>query len=49
MTEIASDAVVSVATVRSQVRGVLTKLGVSSQLQAVARARRAGWRRDDAG
>lgn len=47
--EIASDAVVSVATVRSQVRGVLTKLGVSSQLQAVARARRAGWRRDQAG
>lgn len=42
--EIAQDAVVSVATVRSQVRGVLTKLGVSSQLQAVARARRAGWR-----
>jgi two-component system nitrate/nitrite response regulator NarL len=44
--EIAQEAVVSVATVRSQVRGVLTKLGVSSQLQAVARARRAGWRSD---
>jgi two-component system nitrate/nitrite response regulator NarL len=46
--EIAQGSVVSVATVRSQVRGVLTKLGVSSQLQAVARARRAGWRSERA-
>ena len=34
---------VAEATVRSQVRGVLTKLGVGSQLEAVALARRAGW------
>lgn len=34
---------VSEATVRSQVRGVLMKLGVNSQLEAVARARHAGW------
>lgn len=40
---IASDTFVSEATVRSQVRAVLTKLGVSSQLEAVAVATRAGW------
>lgn len=40
---IAADAFVSEATVRTQIRAVLTKLGVSSQLQAVAVARRAGW------
>jgi DNA-binding NarL/FixJ family response regulator len=34
---------VSEATVRSQVRGVLAKLGVSSQLEAVALATRSGW------
>ncbi|WP_170219423.1 response regulator transcription factor [Nocardioides litoris] len=34
---------VSEATVRSHVRGVLTKLGVGSQLEAVAAARRSGW------
>ncbi len=34
---------VSEATIRSQLRGVLTKLGVTSQLEAVAAARRAGW------
>ncbi len=34
---------VSEATVRSQVRAVLTKLQVGSQLEAVAMARRAGW------
>lgn len=34
---------VSEATVRTQIRGVLTKLGVGSQLAAVAVARRAGW------
>lgn len=39
----ARDWVVSTATVRSHVRGVLTKLGVASQLAAVARAREAGW------
>ena len=40
---IASAAYVSEATVRTQIRAVLTKLGVTSQLQAVALARRAGW------
>ena len=34
---------VSVATVRTQIRSILQKLGVSSQLQAVALARQAGW------
>ena len=34
---------VSEATVRTQIRGVLTKLGVRSQLAAVAEAHRAGW------
>lgn len=41
--EIARDAVVSVSTVRSQVRAVLRKLGVNSQLAATALARRAAW------
>jgi two-component system nitrate/nitrite response regulator NarL len=41
--EIASDWVVSEATVRTHVRGVLVKLGVASQLAAVAEARRNGW------
>jgi DNA-binding NarL/FixJ family response regulator len=40
---IASEWVVSTATVRTQVRGILTKLGVNSQLAAVAKARAAGW------
>ncbi len=40
---IAKEWVVSEATVRTQVRGVLTKLGVNSQLAAVAMARHAGW------
>lgn len=40
---IAVAAYVSEATVRSQVRAVLTKLGVSSQLEAVALAHRYGW------
>jgi DNA-binding NarL/FixJ family response regulator len=40
---IATEWVVSTATVRTQVRGVLTKLDVSSQLAAVAKARAAGW------
>jgi DNA-binding NarL/FixJ family response regulator len=35
---------VSEATVRTQIRGVLTKLEVGSQLAAVATAQRAGWR-----
>lgn len=41
--EIAASDGVSVATVRAQIRAVLQKLGVNSQLAAVAMARRAGW------
>jgi len=41
--EIAAHRRVATSTVRSQVRGILTKLGVGSQLAAVARARAAGW------
>lgn len=40
---IAEEGFVSITTVRSQIRGILTKLGVSSQLAAVALAARAGW------
>lgn len=40
---IADRSVVSKATVRTQVRGILTKLNVSTQLAAVAQARQAGW------
>ena len=40
---IAKHFVVSEATVRTQIRGILTKLGVSSQLAAVAEAYRVGW------
>jgi two-component system nitrate/nitrite response regulator NarL len=42
--DIALSAYVSEATVRTQIRAVLNKLGVRSQLAAVAAARRAGWR-----
>jgi DNA-binding NarL/FixJ family response regulator len=41
--QIASRWVVSQATVRTHVQGVLTKLGATSQLQAVVMAVRAGW------
>ena len=41
--EIARRAVVAPSTVRSQVRSILRKLDVGSQLAAVARARSAGW------
>ncbi len=40
---IAAHGHVAEATVRTQVRGVLTKLGVGSQLEAVALAHRSGW------
>lgn len=40
---IARRSVVSPATVRTQVRGILTKLEVGTQLAAVARARQSGW------
>jgi DNA-binding NarL/FixJ family response regulator len=41
--EIARTSFVSISTVRSQIKSILQKLGVSSQLAAVALARRAGW------
>ena len=41
--EIAEASFVSVATVRSQIRAILMKLDVSSQLAAVAEAHRTGW------
>ncbi|MDF1606290.1 response regulator transcription factor [Nocardioides sp. YIM 152315] len=41
--EIARRSVVSEATVRTQIKSVLSKLGVRSQLAAVAVAHRAGW------
>jgi two-component system, NarL family, nitrate/nitrite response regulator NarL len=44
---LAEDWVVSLATVRSQIRAVLMKLGVNSQLSAVALARRAGWEHNE--
>ncbi len=40
---IAAGSFVSVSTVRSQIRAILLKLGVKSQLAAVALARQAGW------
>ena len=41
--DIAKAAFVSISTVRSQIKAILQKLGVNSQLAAVALARRAGW------
>jgi DNA-binding NarL/FixJ family response regulator len=41
---IATESYVSITTVRSHIRSMLSKLGVNSQLAAVALARRAGWR-----
>jgi DNA-binding NarL/FixJ family response regulator len=43
VTTIATRSYVSVATVRTQVRAVLLKLGVGSQLEAAALAHRHGW------
>jgi DNA-binding NarL/FixJ family response regulator len=43
-TEIAASSYVSEATVRSQIRSILSKLGVRSQLAAVALARQVAWR-----
>ena len=41
--EIADESYVSVATVRTQIRSILMKLGVRSQLAAAAKARQSGW------
>ena len=43
VSDIAARAVVSVTTVRTQVRAILQKLAVGSQLEAVALAHRHGW------
>ncbi len=40
---VAAESHVSIATVRTQVRAVLQKLGATSQLEAVAAAYRSGW------
>jgi DNA-binding NarL/FixJ family response regulator len=47
--QIAAEWFVSESTVRSQVRGILTKLGAGSQLEAVALALRSGWLADPDG
>jgi two-component system, NarL family, nitrate/nitrite response regulator NarL len=44
--EIATAGFVSISTVRSQIKAILQKLGVNSQLAAVALARRADWSLD---
>jgi len=41
--EISREAYVSMPTVRSQIRSILSKLGVTSQLGAVVLAYRSGW------
>jgi two-component system, NarL family, nitrate/nitrite response regulator NarL len=41
--QLAAEWVVSITTVRSQIRSIFMKLGVNSQLSAVALARRVGW------
>ncbi|MGA3218808.1 MAG: helix-turn-helix transcriptional regulator [Acidimicrobiales bacterium] len=41
--EISKESYVSLPTVRSQIRSILSKLGVSSQLAAVVLAYRSGW------
>lgn len=41
--QIAEESYVALSTVRSQIRAVLMKLGVGSQLEAVAVAHRSGW------
>jgi len=41
--EIADKDCVSLATVRSQIRSIISKLGVSSQLAAVVLAYQSGW------
>jgi DNA-binding NarL/FixJ family response regulator len=45
--QIAADWVVAMSTVRSQIRNLLVKLGVNSQLSAVVLAQKADWRWGD--
>ena len=44
--EIAEESFVSIATIRSQIKAILRKLEVNSQLAAVALAYQAGWTRE---
>jgi DNA-binding NarL/FixJ family response regulator len=44
--DIARELVVSIATVRSRIRSIFVKLGVRSQVEAVAVAHRIGWTAD---
>jgi two-component system, NarL family, nitrate/nitrite response regulator NarL len=46
---ISNETFVAVATVRSHIRSILTKLGVNSQLAAVAKANSAGWNNPNIG
>lgn len=41
--EVAASSYVSISTVRSQIRAILQKLGVNSQVQAIAAAHETGW------
>ena len=41
--QIAEESFVSLSTIRSQIRSILSKTGVSSQLAVVAMALKAGW------
>jgi DNA-binding NarL/FixJ family response regulator len=47
--QIAAEWVVAISTVRSQIRNLLVKLGVNSQLSAVVMAQKAGWSGDGSG
>jgi DNA-binding NarL/FixJ family response regulator len=46
--QIAAEWVVAISTVRSQIRNLLVKLGVNSQLSAVVMAQKAGWSGEEA-
>ena len=45
--DIATESYVSIATIRSQIKAILRKLGVNSQLAAVVLAYQVGWRRSE--
>ena len=45
--DIATESYVSIATIRSQIKAILRKLGVNSQLAAVVLAYQVGWSRSD--
>jgi DNA-binding CsgD family transcriptional regulator len=45
--EMAVSELISISTVRAHIQAILAKLGVDSQLEAVALARERGWPPDD--